>query len=161
MLCEQCKKNEATVHAVEIRNGVRQEHYYCADCATEAGIQTGMPSLMEFLSLFKNAQPQQQLPVCQCGRSLCEFEKLGLLGCPQCYTTYKSALLPVIKRMQAGRLHHVGRAPAGANTPANAQAPSESICLQEELKRAIQEERYERAAELRDRIRALEGGEPA
>ena len=34
MLCEHCKKREATVKYVEVINGVKTEHNLCAQCAS-------------------------------------------------------------------------------------------------------------------------------
>ena len=33
MLCEQCRKREATVKYVEVAGGVKTEHNLCAQCA--------------------------------------------------------------------------------------------------------------------------------
>lgn len=164
MLCETCKRNPASVHTVEITNGVKQEHYLCANCAK--GAQFSLPTLMGMLSGMQAQQERQQRPVCECGYTLSAFQKTGLLGCPKCYKTFEDALLPVIKRAQGGRLRHVGRslADAGCAAPAPEQAPAaqdECARLREELQQAIAGEHYERAAELRDRLRALEGGKLA
>ncbi len=35
MICDNCKKNEATVHITKIINGVKQEHSLCDVCASE------------------------------------------------------------------------------------------------------------------------------
>ncbi len=168
MLCDNCKVNQAGVHTVTIINGIKQEHYLCAECAKSA--QFSLPSIMDLLSGVQ-AMPQQEEPVvCACGNSFARFQKTGLLGCPECYKTFEAALTPVIKRAQGGKLRHVGRKPQMAENrkqePASEQeAPcgpkSECGRLRVELKKAIAEERYERAAELRDRLRTLEGGETA
>jgi len=167
MLCENCKHNQASVHTVTIINGVKQEHYLCSECAM--GAQFSLPTLMDLLYGAQTSGLQQSEDICSCGNSLIKFQKTGLLGCPECYTTYRSALLPVIKRAQGGRLRHVGRKPqqeegreqAASRKPAPNGPQDECSRLKEELKAAVAEERYERAAELRDRLRALEGGENA
>ncbi|MDL2217169.1 UvrB/UvrC motif-containing protein [Christensenellaceae bacterium OttesenSCG-928-M15] len=171
MLCDKCKQNQATVHTVSVVNGVKQEQYLCTECANN--MEVNIPSLMEILSGFQYAPRTEQLPACECGMTLCAFQKAGLVGCAKCYDTFRRQLSPVIKRAQGGRTVHVGRrpnissgAPEGASTsPEQAACPStgkkevdECVRLQEELKSAVQEERYERAAELRDRIRELKGG---
>lgn len=164
MICEKCKQNNATVHTVEVVNGVKTEHFYCAACAGSASMH--LPTLMEMFSGFQGVQ-KEAAPVCACGHSFLDFQKTGLLGCADCYNTYRAQLLPVIKRVQGGRMHHVGRRPAGSvQTPelaveqpaAAVQEADECTRLREELQLAVKEERYERAAELRDRLKALEGG---
>lgn len=167
MLCDNCKQKQATVHTVTIINGVKQEHYLCADCAQ--GAQFSLPSLMDILSGFHVAPQQVSQCECSCGNGFEYFQKTGLLGCPECYTAYRNLLVPVIKRAQGGKVHHVGRRPPQMkNEILESQKIEEKAAekprdererLQAELIKAVQEERYERAAELRDRLRALDGGE--
>lgn len=162
MLCDSCKKNEATVHTVTIINGMKQEHYLCAECANAA--QFKVPSLFDVLGGFQPTYTEQA--DCGCGQSFATFKKTGLLGCPSCYSNYHDRLMPVIKQMQGGRTHHVGRMPENMHsipleqtTPASAveEKPlSELDRLRQELQAAIKSEKYERAAELRDRIHVLE-----
>lgn len=166
MLCENCKRREASVHSVTIINGVKKEHYLCAECAK--GVQFSLPSLMDILSGFHIEEEEKTLEQqCSCGCSYSTFQKTGLLGCPACYRTFAQRLTPVIKRAQSGKMHHVGRIPDSIQkdvsevlrTPeSQAQIEQdEGKRLRLELHKAIEEERYERAAELRDRLRALEG----
>ncbi len=167
MLCDNCKVNQAGVHTVTIINGIKQEHYLCPECAKSA--QFSLPSIMDLLSGVQVAPQQTELPACSCGNSFVRFQKTGLLGCPECYKTFEGALTPVIKRAQGGKIRHVGRKPQlvqqeevqqeSVEEAAPCGPKTECARLREELKKAILEERYERAAELRDRLRALEGGE--
>lgn len=172
MLCEQCKQRQASVHTVRVVNGKKSEQYLCSECAHS--LQISIPSLMEILSGLYMPKVQEELPVCICGAHFLDFQKNGLLGCPVCYETFKAQLEPVIKRAQGGRLCHVGRRPKTANPVAAEQAPphiqetcanhahvekqEECTRLRTELQEAVKAERYERAAELRDRLRVLEEG---
>lgn len=45
MLCEHCKKREATVKYVEVINGVKTEHNLCTQCAAPCGPWTVLSSL--------------------------------------------------------------------------------------------------------------------
>ncbi|HWR22968.1 MAG TPA: UvrB/UvrC motif-containing protein [Feifaniaceae bacterium] len=168
MLCDNCKINQAGVHTVTIINGLKQERYLCAECAKSA--QFSLPSIMDLLSGVQAAPQQAEIPACACGNSFTRFRQTGLLGCPECYKTFEAALTPVIKRAQGGKLRHVGRKPQQLTEKeqepaAEREAPcgpkSECGRLRGELKKAVAEERYERAAELRDRLRVLEGEENA
>jgi len=165
MLCDSCKKNEATVHSVSIINGVKQEHYLCSECANAA--QFKLPGLFDILGGFH--PPHKEQLTCECGQDYSVFKKTGLLGCPKCYTTYHNQLMPIIKQMQSGRIHHVGRAPENFTAITNEQPPvitpeekelSELDHLKQELQAAVKSEKYERAAELRDRIHLLESEVP-
>lgn len=48
MLCEHCKKREATVKYVEVINGVKTEHNLCTQCAAHA-------DLGQFSALFEES----------------------------------------------------------------------------------------------------------
>ena len=43
MLCERCKTREATIQYTEVVNGVRTEHNFCAQCASELEIGQDFP----------------------------------------------------------------------------------------------------------------------
>ncbi|MFQ6031676.1 MAG: UvrB/UvrC motif-containing protein, partial [Candidatus Zixiibacteriota bacterium] len=87
-----------------------------------------------------------------CGMHFSDFSKTGSLGCGNCYTTFKSQLNDLLRKIH-GSIQHRGKAPF---TPGDVMKPlREERRLQEELKRAIQEENFEEAAQLRDRIKAL------
>lgn len=163
MLCENCKSNTAIIHSVMIINGKKHERYLCNDCAR--GEQFSMPSLINILSGLQVVRRVEGEELkCACGNTFSNFQNTGLLGCAQCYTTFKTELKPVIKRAQGGKALHTGRRPkryisAAAATQDDIGLPSEAESIKAELETAVKEERYERAAELRDRLRALERGE--
>ena len=54
MLCEHCKKREATVKYVEVINGVKTEHNLCTQCAAHA-------DLGQFSALFEGEFPLGKL----------------------------------------------------------------------------------------------------
>lgn len=166
MLCENCNQNEASVHTVTIINGEKQEHHLCSHCAKGVSVQFSLPSLIHLLSGFQPAPQEAEEEICSCQNEFSKFQKTGLLGCPACYDTHRQLLLPVIKRAQGGRIRHVGRRPAKFAQAFSSNTGAEDTCrpadecarLREELKQAVHEEQYERAAELRDRLRTMEGG---
>lgn len=162
MLCENCKSNTATIHSVMIINGKKHERYLCNDCAR--GEQFNMPSLISILSGFQVVRrPEGEEVKCDCGNTFSHFQNTGLLGCKECYTTYKAELRPIIKRAQGGKALHTGRRPKRYSkapvTEGASSQPGEAERIKSELEAAIKEERYERAAELRDKLRALERSE--
>ena len=150
MLCDACKHNEAVVHRIMVINGVKHEQHLCAQCAQKATtISFKLPSLADLTNVsFKAQQPNL---TCVCGMTLKDFKEGGLVGCPECYTTFSDALTPIIKRAQGGRIQHVGEQPrsCGPASENNLEA------LRKELSAAIENEQYEQAAVLRDRIKAL------
>jgi protein arginine kinase activator len=72
----------------------------------------------------------------------------GLLGCGQCYDTFAAVLEPVFRRVQ-GHTRHI-------EPMEKEDLPAEVTDLRKKLARAIEDEAYEEAAKIRDRIRAHE-----
>ncbi len=160
MMCQRCGKNQATVHSVQSVNGVKSESYLCSDCARELGIMGGMGSMMEGMSFgndllksffgFGGSQPSLGRACSRCGTSLLDFEKTGLMGCPDCYSEFHDDVIPVLKRVQ-GNVQHVGDIPEEAKD----EKAVELEALKKEMDAAIKAEEFEKAAELRDKINQL------
>jgi protein arginine kinase activator len=178
--CELCN-NEATVHELTVSGGVPVERHLCEACAREQGLVAGAPApVTELLQKIASsgaaaiAPQQSKSPACpQCGTTFAEFKQSGRLGCPSCYTTFEEQLGPILDRAHQGATHHVGKVPrrllrdlpdptdvrATAAAMAAAQARAEEIRrVRTDLERAIKAEAYERAAQLRDRLRKLQRG---
>ena len=92
-----------------------------------------------------------------------EFKDTGLLGCPKDYELFLNQLGGVIERAQNGANHHTGKAVEAGSRAVAAQKDdavklrqAELNRLRKELARAVEDESYERAAQLRDQIRGLE-----
>lgn len=171
MLCDNCKKNPATRHAIVLVNGQKHVMHLCAECAKNRGLPIDkLPALLVLLSGPKSNHDTGSSRTCRkCGSSIKGLNENGLLGCADCYDTLREELLPVIKRAQGGRTRHTGRRPEGwvklqekseeTAMPVvreETQAEVDPIeTLRAELKAAVEREEYERAAVLRDEIRAL------
>jgi protein arginine kinase activator len=167
LFCERCNK-PATVHLTEIAGGKPHEVHLCDACAQAAGYvqQTHIP-INELLNQFLKSQAQvSDTPTTRCpdcGMSWQEFKDTGLLGCARDYELFLNQLSGVIERAQNGGNHHTGKTAQTTERPA-APKMDEAVKLREaelnrlkkDLARAVEDESYERAAELRDRIRALE-----
>jgi len=162
MLCHDCGKKEATVHLTQVVNEEKVELHLCRECADKRRFHTpfeGVPfPLAEFLasmldqSLVKKPSKTSRARCPTCGMHFSDFSKSGRLGCGNCYTTFKSQLNDLLRKIH-GSTQHQGRVPL---TQSDVMKPlREESKLQEELKKAIREEDFEQAAELRDRIKAL------
>ena len=161
MLCDSCKERDAVVHLTQIVDNAVSQLHLCERCAAEKGVETsaGMPQhpLGQFL-----AEVQQQVPPppseagrCTfCGASMKDFRASGRLGCARCYITFEGSLRELLRRVH-GHSRHVGR---GYASPEPEATEGDSIRgeLRERLRRAIETEQFELAAELRDRIRVLD-----
>lgn len=172
MNCQQCQERPARYHVTRVINGQTvAELNLCERCAAEHGELPVGPvhmvespfSIQQFLaSLLGNvggaataeATPetaQQRCP--RCGHSYLEFSRTGLLGCPECYTAFSGQLEPLVRRIH-GKMRHEGKTPARAGTGLRRRRELDD--LRRSLAEAVERQEFERAAELRDRIRGME-----
>lgn len=162
MLCEECGKRPAVVHLTKIVNGTKSEVYLCEECAyAKGGIQANI-SLNEFMKNFMginqevnpSQRNQQAEPRCpHCGLAYHELAKNSKLGCAHCYQYFGTALEPLLRRIH-GSSQHAGKIPHRAGE--RYQVNREIEMKRAELQRCIAREEYEKAAQIRDRLRALE-----
>ncbi len=165
MKCQKCDQ-PATFHITELAGGQPQEVHLCEECAHEylAGQeqpQEVVPALAgilaEQLAVGQTAEELKRLdqracPVC--GITFLEFRKQGRLGCPNDYICFEKELTPLLVNIH-GETKHVGKAPK--RSPGVRRQQTQLIRLRREMKEAVAKEEYERASELRDEIRAIEG----
>ena len=88
-----------------------------------------------------------------CGLTLKEFADRGKLGCDNCYSTFQKYLTPVLKRIH-GAGSHSGKIPVRSGDRLAVKRRLDSLRVK--LKEAVAAEEYEKAAEYRDMIRAME-----
>lgn len=96
----------------------------------------------------------QELKCPSCGRTFSEFKKAGKFGCANCYASFGSKVEPILRRVHAGNTKHTGRIPKRSGKYIQQKQLISSH--KEELKQLIEEEEFEKAAVLRDKIRELE-----
>jgi protein arginine kinase activator len=133
---------------------------------------------------FAPAKPAPTAPQCHsCGLTYDDFRQVGQFACAHCYEEFEPYLEALFRRVQGGT-EHTGKAPQGAGRtgpksdtevreaeakpsagpePLTGERPKSTVSrterLRQELADAIAREDYERAAKLRDEIRALPEGE--
>ncbi|MBI4502987.1 MAG: UvrB/UvrC motif-containing protein [Gemmatimonadetes bacterium] len=164
MQCDNCHDRTAAIHLTQIVNNSVTTLHLCEQCAAEKGVQTNATvakfPLSDFLaSMGKGAAgalpPGGESEKCGfCGATLQDFRDSGRLGCPHCYETFEHHLRSLLRRLH-GSSQHVGEvylAPLAAASDSHRML----IDLREQLRRAVDAENFELAAELRDRIRILE-----
>lgn len=182
MLCERCKKNQATMRLTRIINNKKQVINLCADCARETGNQIvptidGIGSILSGLmgldNLWKN-DPQLSVKKCPvCGMTQAEISRSGKLGCSECYITFIDEIRPLLRKIHGNCLHHgsVPMADKAESAPVKPEVASavnikaedgpppreDSVeALKLQMKDAIAREDFETAAKLRDEIKAKE-----
>ena len=155
MKCHHCN-SQATVHLTQIINGQMHKMDLCEACAQEKGVTN--PDNLSIGNLLDDNQPKIDASTasmtCEsCGTTHQEFKKGGRLGCEACYHVFRPVLEPLLDGMHAG-IKHLGKVPSRSVKKKSAEE-NEGI-LQKELKKAVEEENYEKAAELRDRLKKLQ-----
>ncbi|MFH1022417.1 MAG: UvrB/UvrC motif-containing protein [Planctomycetota bacterium] len=159
MICQSCNKSPATIHLTEITKGEKREIHLCEHCAKEKGIASKMHfSIADLLGGLIESQGESEPPeyaslVCPaCHMTYTDFKAKGRFGCAEDYHVFRKPLLPLLEKIH-GSLTHTGKCPSriGENTAKE----QEFVRLQHELNKAVAEEKYERAAELRDTLRKL------
>ncbi|MDH4222788.1 MAG: UvrB/UvrC motif-containing protein [candidate division Zixibacteria bacterium] len=167
MLCDDCKNNNATIQVTQIINNDKMTLNLCQKCAEKRGFRSpfeGVPfPLAEFLSSMITAsaktgdKPHTKTVIetrCPgCGMSFTEFAQKGRLGCGGCYKAFRPQLKDLLRKIH-GSDSHRGKIP---NLPGKEMTHlREERKLQEELKKAIEEENFEMAARIRDKIKGLQ-----
>ncbi len=161
MLCDICGKNEATVHLTEIINEQMTKLHLCEECAKKKGAEMeehfGLADLLAGLANLDTpveTMKDKKVKCSACGMIYSDFKKMGRLGCGQCYESFKTYLAPLLKRIHGSDIH-LGKSPEKkARTQKTRKIDIEQ--LRRRLKRAVELEEFEEAAQLRDEIKKYE-----
>ncbi len=167
MKCENCKSKNSTTHVKRVVNGKYEEYMLCADCAHEMGFDNvfsmDMPDMFGGLmkSLFGALPARSGASRCKsCGSTFGDIQNTGKVGCAHCYEVFNLELMPSIKRIH-GNTSHVGKVPYTEVADekietSQKETKTELQRLNDDLKKAIETQNFEYAAELRDKIKELE-----
>jgi protein arginine kinase activator len=184
MLCDICKKNNAVIRIQKFHDGKMNTINLCADCAehhkeyeqiafSDINISdvfenikkiTQNLKLQDFVSLKESVvingkeYPAEILNTkCpNCGFSLGDIDKnSGRLGCAECYHIFEKEIMDTIENMHRCKIH-TGKHPVGVPQEISKNLIDEKIAkLEVDLQEAVQREKYEQAALLRDEINLL------
>ncbi len=163
MLCDNCLKNNATVHMTTFVNGQVKTVHMCAQCASKKKTAVVMPwfSFNDFMSTFYEQETEINQQCDVCGTTLESFKKDGKLGCVNCYKVFEESISPVIKGIHMS-MEHTGKRPGERVEVSPGQEKQEDEhqshkeMLKTKLKEAVAVENFEEAARLRDEIALLE-----
>lgn len=163
MMCEDCGKKPSTFHMTEIINGKSKEIHLCEDCASKNEdfgfnssftIQNLLVGLLDIPSEKDFTDEDMSDLSCEyCGTTYGEFRRNGRFGCSDCYSSFREKLEPLLKKIH-GHDTHVGKIPK--RTGGVIKIKKDINLLRNKLQIAVVNEEFERAAELRDQIKALQ-----
>jgi len=162
MECQRCHQKPANVHITQIINGEKRETHLCEQCAQEMKINVGFPqfpmhnlsNLLGFLTQqvgFDKWEADSNCP--NCLNSYRQIGETGYVGCSECYRHFAARLEPILRKIH-GTSRHTGKVPRRLGYAVVIKREMEE--LKTNLKRAVENERYEEAAQIRDRIKELE-----
>ena len=172
VICESCQQNLATVHLTEIVQKFKKETHLCEACAESRGVPFKPQfSVKEFLgNLGKGAEAapapakaapapaaEQAEPCPACGITFSEFKSTGRFGCWRDYEHFRKGVVALLEKIH-GSTQHRGHVPQRLGE--RMEREKQVAGFQRELAQAIEREDYERAAQLRDKIKALGTGKP-
>ena len=180
MKCQDCGK-EATIRLTKVVNNKKEELSLCKECARKQGptiehifnhpsdniskitlsskkkkkvVQEVVEEALADVfagPLFAKTRGEPGGKTCpKCGTTLMEIVKGGKFGCPHDYEFFQEELMPMIKKVHSGCTQHKGKFPEGS-----VEVKKQITILEEEMSTAVKGEKYERAAQLRDRIKTL------
>ncbi len=168
MRCQDCQDREAQVNLTQIINNEKTTLNLCKECAAARGFHSPLENvpfpLAEILEGLasagagykKSAVAQVTCP--NCGLTFEEFTGLGRFGCGQCYKAFRPQLEPIMRKIHGASLHR-GRSPVVVDKPESDNSEvlpiREEERLEEELAKAIESEDFERAAEIRDKLKLM------
>lgn len=162
--CLRCTK-QATLHITELKGGKSFSLHLCENCASEyldtvkvGGIPDDLEdplSIGPIGAIGSDTPVESAAEACpHCGITYKQFRSQGRLGCPHDYEHFHDELIPLLESIHHGETQHVGKFPPEVSDDSRKQY--ELIRLKNELKTAIEDEAYEKAAELRDQIQSLQ-----
>lgn len=153
MKCSKCGNNEAVFFYSTDINGEKNEGCLCADCAREEGLTGARTPFGSFGGMFGGMFSDFFAPE----RSL--LSSFGSFGAPLRSIMAPSMAMPVVNVICGDDAFTPCEA-SEAGIPADAgqdiRRRRELEAVKQQLSRAVSDEDYERAAQLRDKLRSME-----
>ncbi|MBN2401482.1 MAG: UvrB/UvrC motif-containing protein [Spirochaetes bacterium] len=160
MLCDNCDNSDAVFHFTDFSNDSRNEIHLCMNCAKNIKLNSLHQNDMQLIKENERTNGEGGIICINCGLTTKELIYSGRPGCPSCYKYFNSVFNTIsannIKKYSGKKpsnyieIMDIGHVPA-LNESQIGLSNSEAH-LDEELKRAVIEERYEDAAKLRDKL---------
>ena len=163
MKCQNCGSENAVIHLTQIVDDEMKTLHLCERCAAEKGLETStVPENFPLTDFLAHMGPEERSPAeesapasCSfCGLAFSEFKETGRLGCPHCWSSFEVQLRGLLRRIHGGS-QHLGKVYLSPD-PSISEREKRLDALRRKLQRSVELEDFERAAELRDEIRATE-----
>ena len=154
MKCSNCGKNNANIKYNQNINGEVINLNLCEECAQKLGIFNSFDDIFSPMIMDFDYVLPEEIKCKKCGYTLSKYRSTGLFGCEECYNTFKKEIDSLLPKIQ-GKNRHVNKKARKVKNAKNTQM-SELDKLKEELKELIEQEKFEEAAVVRDKIKNIE-----
>ena len=127
MKCDVCEA-EATVFLTQIINGQMTTVNLCEGCSKAKGVteETGFGLAEAFVGAAPRAvETSPDLACASCGFTAAQLKKIGRMGCPECYDTFRDGIEGLLRGMHKGT-RHVGKRPSAIISAAPPPKPRRS-----------------------------------
>lgn len=172
--------NPKVIHITEVGPDYTATEIYdlCQSCSmgknqqTEEHLYPIVKNLFDLLAIIINSKNQtqdtsqkissepiasvRQKPPCpNCGTTAEDVVRNQRLGCSECYEHYKIELLPILIHAHKSS-EHVGKRPKYKEPVIDSlPIPEQIYVLEMQMKLAVEQEQYEKAKEIKDKLTAL------
>ncbi len=160
MRCEVCGTKEAAIHIQQIIGSKVVDLHLCNSCAYRKGISSddekfelSITHLLKGLVTSGTSDTRRKVVCPSCGMSFKIFQKEGKLGCSECYGVFRKKISLLLGNI-AEITNHKGKYPSKLLQYKSLLIDKE--ILREKLETAVQQEDYETAAVMRDKINEIE-----
>lgn len=162
MKCDICKVREAVFFVQEVNKDCSIELHYCEECAAKKGILLNKNSsdsaIKTVMSKIADSFVKSSVDtkICRfCGTSEASVLKTGKVGCANCYKVFSNIIRKDFKVLNTNESHETeDNKPDFVDLKGTVLAGKIEI-LQRKLDEAVENEDYEEAAVLRDKINEL------
>lgn len=159
--CHKCHDNPASVKIVAQQDGEIEQVFLCASCYAKANLFQKYNYPVSLYSIFKGFLPDEsnhdrmqqneyEKIICSnCSTTFLEVLTSGKVGCPQCYLFFQRQLSEIFSKIQK-KEYHRGKIPPAFEELY--QAKQNIIHLQDILKKAVKNEEFQQALDIRKKI---------
>lgn len=161
MLCQNCRRNDASVHLKRIINGESAEIHLCGMCASALGANDSFMGFSAFGAMSGSGSAgrisNRSIRCETCGFTFEDITKTGFPGCPDCYRVFSQKMRPIIQKIHGRAVYKGRKQNTEAQDAFSADEKADELALLREKLRIAVEQQFELAAVLRDEIREKEG----
>lgn len=161
MKCDVCNIADAVIHIKQIVGDSENELHLCEECAEIKGIIANddkvefsvsnlLTGLVDISGLSKELDKKKVCPKCKL--TMEKLKKQMKLGCSECYSVFSKEIQQILRKI-FDDCRHKGKYPKYLLEYKNYLMDIQKLKLK--LQEVLQEENYEEAAKIRDKINEL------